>query len=225
MSIIIVCKNCLQRFKVSDKFAGKKGPCPKCKTILQVPRKDEEVKVHSAEETGLGPRGKSGELVLEPIARETTQIGKVAWGLIGIAVLGSVVGAFLLRGLASSETRQFIAALGVVALAPPMVLGGYWFLKNDDLEPYRGWGLWIRTTICCLVYVLCWVVYGYLVPEEWKDELWKWAFLGPLFGFVGATTAFACYDLDLGSGFFLFALYIGATALLGMFMGLPVMGG
>ena len=224
MSIIVVCQNCLQRFKVSDKFAGKKGPCPKCKTILRVPLKEEEVKVHSAEETQQGPRGKSGELVLKPITRETTQLGKLAWGVIGALVVAVIVMVLLLRGLAPLEVRQWVASVGLVLLAPPLVMGGYWFLKNDDLEPYQGWSLWIRTGICCVIYVLCWVVYGYLVPPDWKDEFWKWAFLGPAFGVAGATAAFACYDLDFGSGFFHFAFYAGGTTLLGLLLGLPLLG-
>lgn len=224
MSIIVVCKNCLQRFKVSDEFAGKQGPCPKCKTVIRVPRKDEEVKVHSAEDTRKGPRGKSGELVLEPIARESNQLSKMVWGIIGASVVVVVAIALTARAL-GPELQQIIARIGVVVLAPPLVIGGYWFLKNDELEPYRGLGLWLRTLICCVVYVLCWVAYGYWVPGEWKDELWKWAFLGPMFGAAGATTAFACYDLELSSGFFHFAFYAGVITLLGLLMGIPVMGG
>ena len=113
MSIIVVCQNCLQRFKVSDKFAGKKGPCPKCKTILRVPLKEEEVKVHSAEETQQGPRGKSGELVLKPIAREKTQLGKGTWIAIGAGVVALPVLALILRGIATMEMRQAIATVGV----------------------------------------------------------------------------------------------------------------
>ncbi|MEK6269670.1 MAG: hypothetical protein N2B57_02835 [Planctomycetales bacterium] len=224
MSIIVVCQNCLQRFQVSDKFAGKKGPCPKCKTVLRVPLKEEEVKVHSAEETRQGPRGKSGELVLKPISRETTQLGKLAWGVIGGIVVALLVLVLVLRGMASIEVRQLIAYVGVVLLAPPLVVAGYWFLKNDDLEPYRGWSLWIRAGICSVIYILSWAAYGYLIPPEWKDEFWKWAFLGPALGVVGATASFACFDLDFGSGFFHFTFYAGVTALLGLLMGLPLLG-
>ena len=39
MPISVVCPGCKARFNVSDKFAGKKGPCPKCKTVLTVPRR------------------------------------------------------------------------------------------------------------------------------------------------------------------------------------------
>ena len=224
MSIIVVCQNCLQRFKVSDKFAGKKGPCPKCKTILRVPLKEEEVKVHSAEETRQGPRGKSGELVLKPIAREKTQLGKGAWIAIGAGIVALPVLALILRGIATMEMRQAIATVGVFLLAPPFVIAGYWFLKNDELEPYRGWALWLRTAICCSIYVLCWIGFVTLVPPEWKNEFWKWAFLGPAFGVGGATAAFACFDLDFGSGFFHFTFYAGGTALLGLLMGLPLLG-
>ena len=122
MSIIVVCQNCLQRFKVSDKFAGKKGPCPKCKTILRVPLKEEEVKVHSAEETRQGPRGKSGELVLKPVAREKIQIGKGTWIVIGVGVVALPLVALILRGNASVEMRRVIAAAGVLLLAPPFVV-------------------------------------------------------------------------------------------------------
>ena len=224
MSIIVVCKNCLQRFKVSDKFAGKQGPCPKCKTVIRVPRKDEEVKVHSAEETRKGPRGKSGDLVLEPIARESTELSMWVWGAIGGCVLLAFGVALFGRSM-ETESQMLLAGIGVILLAPPLVIGGYWFLKNDELEPYRGWGLWLRTGICCAIYILCWAAYGYWVPAEWKDELWKWTFLGPLFAVVGAVTAFACYDLELSSGFFHFAFYAGVIALLGILMGVPVMGG
>ena len=224
MSIIVVCQNCLQRFKVSDKFAGKKGPCPKCQTILRVPLKEEEVKVHSAEETRQGPRGKSGELVLKPVAREKIQIGKGTWIVIGVGVVALPLVALILRGNASVEMRRVIAAAGVLLLAPPFVVSGYWFLKNDDLEPYHGRALWIRATICSFIYVLCWLGYATLVPPEWKNEFWKWAFLGPAFGALGATAAFACFDLDLGSGFFHFTYYAGGTALLGLLMGLPLLG-
>jgi len=37
MSISVVCITCNSRFTVSDKFAGKTGPCPKCKSPVKVP--------------------------------------------------------------------------------------------------------------------------------------------------------------------------------------------
>ncbi len=72
MAIQIICPGCHKRFKVSDKFAGKTGPCPQCKTSIKIPLKSEEVVVHAPEE--FGPKGDSGEAVLKPIARQETRL-------------------------------------------------------------------------------------------------------------------------------------------------------
>ena len=37
MSIPVVCPGCRTRFKVSDRFAGQSGACPKCKAKIEVP--------------------------------------------------------------------------------------------------------------------------------------------------------------------------------------------
>ncbi|MDH3716910.1 MAG: hypothetical protein OES79_02200 [Planctomycetota bacterium] len=224
MAIIVVCRNCHKRFKVSDQFAGQKGPCPSCKSVIQVPTKDEEVQIHTPEHSEEGVRGRTGELLLEPIAREHVSFPLWAWIAIGVSALVALIVAWSLSG-ADESTKRFMAGLGAILLAPPLVIAGYTFLRNDELEPYRGLWLWVRTGICAAVYILIWAVYGYLIPVEWTDELWKWAFLGPLFGVAGAVAAFACFDLDMANGFFHFALYVGVTMLLGLIMGLNMFGG
>ena len=42
MSIRIDCPECQARFQVDDRHAGKKGRCPRCKTVIQVPEADKE---------------------------------------------------------------------------------------------------------------------------------------------------------------------------------------
>lgn len=224
MAIIVVCRECHKRFKVSDKFAGQTGPCPNCKAVIQVPTKDEEVKVHTPEHSEESARGKTGELVLEPIAREEFKISLPVGIAIGVSCLVVLILALSFRG-AEKSTKVKLAALGAIALAPPLIIAGYAFLRNDELEPYRGKWLWVRTGICSAVYVLLWAVYGNFVPAEWTDQFWKWAFLGPLFGTAGATAGFACFDLDFGSGFFHYAFYFGVTMMLGMMLGLDFFGG
>jgi hypothetical protein len=224
MAIVVVCQSCHKRFKVSEKFAGKKGPCPNCKETIYVPKADEQVQIHTPEHSEASARGRGGDLVLKPIEREETKLPTWAVISIGVACLMAMIIALILRG-AEDSTKRVMAMIGAIVLAPTLVLAGYTFLRDDELEPYRGMWLWIRTGICSAVYVLCWAVYGFLVPEEWTDELWKWAFLGPAFGAAGATAAFACFDLDFGSGFFHFVFYAGVTLLLALMMGLPVFGG
>lgn len=223
MAIVVVCQNCHQRFQVSEKFAGKKGPCPKCKTVLTIPAAGEEVKIHTPDHSEGGARGKSGKSVLKPVSRDKAQMPMWAWGAISGAVVVVLVVVFAMRG-AEPATQNMVAALGAILLAPPLCLAGYSFLRNDELEPYSGKWLWIRTAICSAVYVLCWVVYGFMVPPEWTDEVWKWAFLGPAFGVAGATASFACFDLEFSNGFLHFVFYMGVTMCLAWMMGLPLFG-
>ena len=37
MAIQVLCSGCGSRFAVSDRFAGKTGPCPKCKKPITIP--------------------------------------------------------------------------------------------------------------------------------------------------------------------------------------------
>src|SRR6187401_2984774 len=60
MAIDVTCASCKTRFQVSDKFAGKQGPCPKCKKIITVPTKKDEVVIHVPES---GPKDSKGVLV------------------------------------------------------------------------------------------------------------------------------------------------------------------
>ena len=50
MPIAVVCSSCKARFQVSEKFAGKQGPCPKCKSIITIPKVEEQVQIHAPEE-------------------------------------------------------------------------------------------------------------------------------------------------------------------------------
>ena len=95
MPITIVCPGCHGRFSVSEKFAGKQGPCPKCKTVISIPKASEEVKIHAPEDYG-GAKTATGKLVLKPIAREATKLS-TTWVLaIGAATLITIGLAFML---------------------------------------------------------------------------------------------------------------------------------
>src|SRR5205085_8004895 len=83
------------RFQVSDKFAGKSGPCPKCKSVIKVPDKKDEVVIHAPEVSG--PTDSTGVAVLKPISRiearlNTTQLV----GIIG-SVLVALIAALVMR--------------------------------------------------------------------------------------------------------------------------------
>ncbi len=77
MAIQVTCPGCLKRFKVSDKFAGRKGPCPNCKAELQIPRADEKVVIQEPDEFVSGGKTSAGRLDIKPIARRDTKVSPV----------------------------------------------------------------------------------------------------------------------------------------------------
>src|SRR5688500_15735095 len=85
MPIDVTCPGCKTRFPVSEKFAGKQGPCPKCKTVIKIPEPKDQVIIHSPELEG--PKDPTGQLVLKPIARKESRLSAVQL----VAIFGGVV--------------------------------------------------------------------------------------------------------------------------------------
>src|SRR5206468_717565 len=85
MAIDVTCPSCHTRFQVSDKFAGKSGPCPKCKATIKIPDKTQEVVIHAPEVSG--PTDSKGQAVLKPIARKEVRLQMPQI----VAIIGSVL--------------------------------------------------------------------------------------------------------------------------------------
>ena len=99
MSIVVVCPGCRKSFKVSDKFAGKSGPCPNCKRTLQVPTKAEEVKVHAPEAFAGGGKQRRASSSPSPSPGSTPSSGRLRRLIIFAAVVAVLVAAGLGRPL------------------------------------------------------------------------------------------------------------------------------
>ncbi len=223
MTINVVCPGCKKRFSVDDKFAGKQGPCPKCKTVITVPAKGEEVVVHEPE--GFGPKDKKGRAVLKPIARTDAKFSPIMAAVAGVSSLLVLSLTWMLRGQASTG----LLALGALVLAPPVAWAGYGFLRDDEIEPFRRLELWIRLAICSLVYALLWglvpliAAYGLRLDEL---ELVHMAFLVPVLIGLGAFTAYASLDFEFGMGALHYGFYLAVTVVLRLILGLsPMYGG
>jgi len=97
MAIQVTCPNpkCLTRFNVADKFGGQKGPCPKCKTIIQIPKKEEEVVIHAPDHSEAGAVGAGGRHVLKTFKRTDTKFQPLVFtavaGLVLVALLVALV--------------------------------------------------------------------------------------------------------------------------------------
>lgn len=228
MPIQVTCNKCKTNFAVSEKFAGKQGPCPKCKAVITVPKLEqppagkapaEEVVIHAPEEYTTGAKGPKARNTTRPIARKETRIRLIPALIVGGACLVTFVAALLMRSALADHL--WMRALGLTLVSAPIVVGGYTFLRNDELEPYRDLALWIRAAICGLVYGGMWGAYG-LIPADMTTTPWNWIFLGPPFFLVGAGAAFVTLDLDFDNAFFHYCFYVLVTLALGAAGGLAM---
>ncbi len=233
MPIHVICPGCHSRFQVSDKFAGKSGPCPKCKAVMKIPDKSEEVVIHAPEDEG--PKDAKGRSVLKPIEREETKISTPM--IVAIAAVAIVVplAAFLLGrtfprdadGRVIPETGVFVVlGAGAVIVALPLVLAGYSVLRDDELEPYRGRALWLRSSICAVVYAGLWGLYLYLGSMNLYShpmEIYQVLYVLPLLIIPGTLAALATLDLEPTNAAFHYCFYLLVTVGLRLLIGLPAL--
>jgi hypothetical protein len=221
MPIAVICPGCKASFRVHEKFAGKQGPCPKCKTTVTIPMV-EEVKIEAPEEFASGGKDSKGRPTSKPITREQTKISPARIGM----MIGGTIVVLLVTYFGRSFIKDMLAlkALGILLVSVPLAAGGYAILRDDELEPYRGGAMWLRAAICGVVNSLLWggffIALNYL-PSDVKSEPWIWLFVVPPFFLVGAGVAWGALDLDFGSGVFHFALFAIASLILYLLLGGP----
>jgi hypothetical protein len=225
MPINVVCPGCHTRFTASDKFAGKQGPCPKCKFLITIPAADSDIKIHAPVDDN--PKDAKGRSVLKPIAREEPQATPLSITLVVAAIVVSLVVAVAL-GIAfrPNGPPPAIAAAGLLLISGPLAAAGYTFLRDAELEPYRGRSLWLRAGLCGLIYAALWgglaLVLGYLPPGAANGH-WTWLYLAPPFVLLGGISALAALDLDFGSGVMHYLFYVACTLLLRFAAGMPAL--
>lgn len=228
MAIAVVCPSCRARFQVSEKFAGKEGPCPKCKGKIKVPALDEQVVIHAPEEFAGAGKDSKGRPVLKPIARVETKAHPVL-------ITGVIVGAIATLAIAwvigqsklDASTQTVVLAIGAVVLAPPLVVGTYSFLRDQELEPYSGKSLFIRTAICSAAYAALWAaIWGLKIAFSMESQSLtavNFAMLATPPIVIGSLVALGTLDLDFGSGFMHYSCYLLVTVLLRLIMNLPLL--
>ena len=209
MAIRVTCNKCHTRFNVSDKFAGKEGPCPKCKTKIKVPTKDEEVVIHAP--TGSGPKDTAGRPILSPIKRRETVLSTIQLVLIGASVVAFLAVAFLLRSSFTQETFPFwLLGVSAALIAPPLVYAGYAFLRNQELDFFVGQELWGRVAICSVIYAITWLAFpvAYFAFDN-SYEIGSYVIAAIVMLVAGGVTGMLCFDLDYFMGSVHYGLYMG----------------
>lgn len=226
MPIRVTCGNCHTRFDVSEKFAGKEGPCPKCKKVIRIPTEEEQVVVHEVEHSG--PKDSTGQSVLKPIARSETDLSGVQITLIVCTILAFLAGAVVLRFMFPDKVHFpiYMLAIGAAIMSIPIAYVGYAFLRNQEAAPFHNNELWKRLGICAAVYSLLWFIMplmGYAFPGSGNN-------LGSIFGIVGmigigGAIGMFTLDFDYLFGILHYGMYLGLCLLARIIIGLQVLPG
>ena len=210
MAIRVTCNKCHTRFNVSDKFAGKEGPCPKCKAKIKIPDKSEEVVI--AAPSVAGPTDSSGRAILNPLRRKETILSGVQITLIAVSIIGFLATAFVLRTMITeiADFPYWLMGAAAILIAPPLVYVAYAFLRNQELGFYRGSELWGRVGICSVIYALSWIAMP-LACFAFNDnyEVGSYVIAGVAMLGIGGVTGMLCFDLDFLMGSVHYGLYMG----------------
>lgn len=231
MAIQVTCPGCLKRFSVADQHAGKQGPCPNCKKAITIPKLEDQVVIHERDD---GPKDSKGRSVLKTSRRKDSKFQPLVAGIAGGVAVLAVVTAFLMKGAVQDDTTASLAILlgGAALLGPFVAVGGYMFLRDDELEPYTGAELYLRAAACGLVFAGAWLLFGFLLSRfadtsNLSDGLQIWELLVPLvvMFMLGLAAGYVSLDLEPASALMLFALFFICTGLLRLIMGLQFIPG
>ena len=198
--------------KPPAKADGKPGTDPKRLDISA-----DDIQIHAPDT--VGPKTSTGRPVIKPILRKETKIEAVPIVMIVGGTLLAFAAAWILRKPLGQQVA--LRAIALAIISPPLALGGYWFLRDDELEPYRGRALWLRAGLCALIYAVLWGVYLF-IPDDATTAVWSWIYLAPPFFLVGAGVAYATLDLEVENAFFHYCFYVLVTLLLGLTAGLQM---
>jgi len=123
---------------------------------------------------------------------------------------------------------QLVTILGSILLGPPLAFAAYTFLRDDELEPYRGTEVMLRSLACGVAFAAIWGAY-WLIFAYWYD--WKplpvaepnWQIMAavvPAMIAAGAFVSQASFELEVTTGALHYGLYFVATVLLRLIMGM-----
>ena len=231
MPINVICPGCHKRFTVPEKFAGQQGPCPKCKTVIEIPKLEEQVVIHAPEHSEAGAVGTGGRHALKTYKRQDTKFRPLMFAAVAGIVLVTLLIGLMLRSV-PGQPNWLMLVLGSVVLGPPLAWAGYTFLRDDELEGYQGGNLALRSAACGLVYALAWGIYMFVGGQLFGVdafatglEIYEMVILALLALGIGTLAAYVAFDLEPTSGFFHAAMYFAVTVLLRLVAGLPALPG
>ena len=158
MAIDVICTGCHKRFQVSDQYAGQKGPCPGCKTIIEIPRLEDVVVVHERETTRTGAPAK-----LDSIRRQQTTVSKLELVISTSCILCGLILAFMVRTSLPDENSTpsgLLPWLAGIGLGAGTSLLGYIVLRPQDTEIANNRTTLLKGILIGVSYGILWRIFG-----------------------------------------------------------------
>jgi predicted Zn finger-like uncharacterized protein len=223
MPLPVVCPSCKARFQVSEQYAGKQGPCPKCKTTITIPKLEEQVVIHAPEEFAGGAttvaKDKKGRSVLKPIQRVKVPLKWLTvalWGgtFIGLLVAAAVIG----RSMITPDNSFVWLTIGAILAAAWVVYPAYVVFRDRELEGFTGLELIGRLALVALIYVSMWgflhLLKVYLIGADL--ELFQLLIFLPAPFLIAGISSMAILDLEIPQGVMHFLLFVVLCMILRM---------
>ncbi len=158
MSIHVICPGCMTQFEVSDRFAGRKGPCPKCGHMIEIPKAN--VTIVSPDELVVGGKKVQNPDLIRPIEQKTYSFTGRAI-LVNLAVLTAVLAvALVFHFVHFLPLAVPVGILLVLTVAYPLMKYGYMTFRDpNDLEIFLGGQLGKKSILGAAILMAIWIVY------------------------------------------------------------------
>lgn len=225
MSIRVTCNKCHTRFNVSEKFAGKEGPCPKCKAKIRVPMPADEIRIEAPKTKG--PTDTEGRAIVDPILRKDTVLSTVQIVLLVAGMIGFLALAFGMRYAVSdwmSTLGWVVLGVGAFLMAVPLIFITYHIIRDNELQPFSGFELWKRIAICSVVFAASWVALpaaAYVFNGQFPEVSWVLASL--IMFAAGAVASMGSFEFEWLLGVVHYGLYFAVGIVARVLAGLDAL--
>ena len=191
MPIHVICPGCMKRFQVGARFAGMKGPCPNCGTVITIPTESLKLDVP--------PRAISRfDIEFDPALA-----GRCALGVLGVLLLAFALGCIPMYYV----LRSFLGISGLCLIVFPLVLFGYQTLRDrEQIFAFTGEDLYRRAGIAAAGYVVCWLGFEYCLAVTQAGIYISWFYFAAFAG-LAALLAHPLLAMEIGDALLHYCLF------------------
>lgn len=201
----------MTQFEVSDRFAGKKGPCPKCGHIIEIPKVN--VTIVSPDELVVDGKKVQNPDHVRPIEQKSYSFTASAV-IVNLAVLTAVLAVALVFHFVHAPFLAVPVGIALVlAVAYPLMKYGYMTFRDpNDLEIFLGGQLGKKSILGAAVLLALWLVYE-LVLLYMNPGGMALAYLIPVAVFA-AFVPVVIFDMDFSDSLAVAVVFLLAVILL-----------